>query len=57
MAYLVAVDDSHAAECAFRRALELAKGDTRIFVLCVAPDPSDALLAIEGDGMAFAAVE
>ncbi len=44
MSYLVAVDESHAAECAFRRTLELAKPDKKIFVLCVVPDESTMLL-------------
>jgi hypothetical protein len=56
MAYLVAVDESNAAECAFRRTLELAKKDEKVFVLCVVPDDL-SLLGIEGEGMAFVGVE
>jgi hypothetical protein len=57
MAYLVAVDESHAGECAFRRTLELAKPDQKVFVLCVVPDESTLLLGIEGEGMAFVGLE
>jgi nucleotide-binding universal stress UspA family protein len=57
MAFLVAVDETRAAECAFRRTLELAKRDDKIYVLCVVPDESTALLGVEGEGLAFIGME